>query len=79
MLDVYYSRALRDATHSWSRQRSTDNLTLQELRGDRQPSQHEAAKPQDKVNPVPGTPESGNVQPQLAQFGHLGTRLNLYA
>ncbi len=76
MIDVRYSRALRDASYAWSQQRTIDSLTLQELRD--HPTQRHAAQAQAAAR-TPSAAEAATQQPQLAQYGNLGTRLNLYA
>ena len=74
-MDVRYARALRDATAAGARNRTTDALTLQELR--RRAPQEDA--PETKVVTAPSAAEAAALQPQLATYGNLGTRLNLFA
>ncbi|MBV2164796.1 MAG: hypothetical protein KUL80_11110 [Comamonas sp.] len=73
-MDIRYARALRDATAAWANNRTTDAVTLQELR-------HRAPQeaPETKAVTAPSASQMAVLQPSLAQYGHLGTRLNLFA
>lgn len=73
-MDIRYASALRNATSAWANNRMTDPLTLQELKR-RRPNNL------DETQVVQGTEgtQDALLEPQLASFGSLGTRLNLYA
>lgn len=73
-MDLRYETALRNATRAWAHNRVTDVSTMQDLqqRFRRQPSQQPAAN-------APSAAPAGSSQPELARYGHLGTRLNLFA
>lgn len=73
-MDIRYARALRDASTAWANNRTTDALTLQELR--QRPPQD---TPETKMVTAPSASQMAVLQPSLAQYGHLGTRLNLFA
>ena len=71
-MDVRYINALRNATNAWAKDQVTDSLTLQEL--------------QRRSRDVPATPattptaaQMGVLQPELARYGNLGTKLNIFA
>lgn len=74
-MDIRYARALRDASAAWAQNRTTDAVTLKELR--QRAPQEQAA--QTKMVTAPSAAEAASVQPQLAAYGNLGTRLNLFA
>ncbi len=75
-MDIRYARALRDASAAWAENRAIDALTLQDLRR-RAP---QPAAPETKVaNTTPSPAQMAVLQPQLAAYGNLGTRLNLFA
>ena len=73
-MDTRYATALRNATNAWAQNRMADAATMQDLK-------HRGYREQDttkKVNPVSAN-ESILLEPQLARFGSLGTRLNVFA
>jgi hypothetical protein len=74
-MDIRYARALRDASAAWAQNRAIDALTLQDLRR-RAP---QPAAPETKVASTPSPAQMAVLQPQLAAYGNLGTRLNLFA
>jgi len=73
-MDIRYANALRNATHAWAQNRTTDAITMQDLK-------HRTPDQQDETKTVtaPSAAESAALQPELARYGHLGTRLNLFA
>lgn len=73
-MDPRYTNALRNATNAWANNRPTDYLTMQDLKR-RAPNQLEEAK----IVTAPNATQTAILQPELARFGHLGTRLNLFA
>lgn len=82
MMDLRYSRALRDATYTWSQKRVVDNVTLENLRRGAQQTPQKSPEQPDQARRVamsPSAAEAAVVQTQLAQYGNLGTRLNVYA
>ena len=70
-MDITYQRALDNASRAWSQQRVVDAQSLAALRR----GEREAAK---SVAP-PAATQQALLQPELARFGLLGTRLNLFA
>ena len=77
-MDLRYATALRNATNAWAQNRVTDSLTLQELR--RAPNQQQ--QPQRDHPATPGSAAAtpmAHAQPELARYGNLGTRLNVFA
>lgn len=73
-MDIRYAQALRDATTAWANNHTTDALTLQDLR---QRAPQEAAATKMVTAPTPS--QMAVLQPQLAAYGNLGTKLNLFA
>ncbi|MBS7245081.1 MAG: hypothetical protein KIG98_12255 [Comamonas sp.] len=73
-MDLRYARALRDASTAWAQNHTTDAITLQELR--RRAPQEEPAV---KMVTAPSATQMALLQPQLAAYGNLGTKLNLFA
>ena len=73
-MDLRYETALRNATKAWAHNRVTDVSTMQDLqqRFRHQPSRQPAANASRPTSTAP-------AQPELARYGHLGTRLNLFA
>lgn len=70
-MDITYQRALDNASRAWSQQRVVDAQSLAILRrGERAAAQ--SAATQDAT-------QQALLQPELARFGLLGTRLNLFA
>lgn len=74
-MDLRYARALRDANAAWAQNHATDAITLQELR--RRAPQETA--PAVKMVTAPSATQMAVLQPQLAAYGNLGTKLNLFA
>ena len=74
IMDYRYATALRNATGAWSRNRTVDMLTMQELR---RPLRIEEAETL-AVTPT-GVAQMEIIQPELARYGNVGTRLNLFA
>ena len=69
-MDMVYQRALNNASQAWSQQRVVDAQSLAILRrGEAQPT---------KVS-APAPAQQALLQPELARFGLLGTKLNLFA
>lgn len=75
-MDTRYAQALRNATNAWANNRTTDALTMQELRR-RQQQQAELSETQTVTAPTAA--QMGVLQPELARYGNLGTKLNLFA
>lgn len=73
-MDLRYTNALRNATNAWANHRTTDAVTMQDLK-QRAPEQQDATK----VVTAPNAAQMAVLQPELARYGHLGTRLNLFA
>lgn len=73
-MDLPYASALRNATNAWGNNRTTDALTLQDLK-------RRKTNDLDDTQIVQGTEaaEDAALQPQLARFGSLGTSLNIFA
>lgn len=75
-MDLRYTNALRNATNAWSNNRPTDALTLQDLQKRAQTEQRSAvAETATTLNAT----QMGLLQPELARYGNLGTKLNLFA
>lgn len=75
-MDLRYTNALRNATNAWSNNRTTDALTLQDLQKRAQTEQRSAvAETATTLNAT----QMGLLQPELARYGNLGTKLNLFA
>lgn len=73
-MDTSFSNAIRNATAAWGQNRVTDAATMAELTK-RNVIQHELRK-------APMAPTAGQlavIQPELARYGQVGTRLNLFA
>ena len=73
-MDLRYANALRNATNAWAQHRTTDALTMQDLKR-RAPEQLDQTR---KVT-APNAAQSAILQPELARYGNLGTKLNLFA
>lgn len=69
-MDIVYNRALTQASRAWSQQRVVDTQTLAALRRGEQTADKTAAAT---------AAQQALLQPELARFGLLGTRLNLFA
>lgn len=70
-MDITYQRALDNASRAWSQHRVADAQTVAALRrGEREAAQ--------SIAPPPAA-QQALLQPELARFGLLGTRLNLFA
>lgn len=70
-MDITYQRALDNASRAWSQQRVIDAQSLAVLRrGGSNPAERSAP---------PTAAQQALLQPELARFGLLGTRLNLFA
>lgn len=70
-MDITYQRALDNASRAWSQQRVVDAQSLAVIR------RGERAAVQSAAAPAPA--QQALLQPELARFGLLGTRLNLFA
>ena len=73
-MDIRYANALRNATNAWSNNRTTDTITMQDLKR-RAPDEQDATQ----VVTAPNATQMAAMQPELARYGNLGTRLNLFA
>ncbi len=69
-MDITYQRALTNASRAWSQQRVVDAQSLAVLRRGEATVEKVAA---------PSPTQQALLQPELARFGLLGTRLNLFA
>ena len=77
-MDLRYATALRNATNAWAQHRVTDSLTLQELR--RPPNQQQQQqRDQQGASGSAAAATMAHAQPELARYGNLGTRLNVFA
>lgn len=74
-MDARYAQALRNATNAWGNNRTTDALTMQELRR----RQQHADLAETQTVTAPTAAQMGVLQPELARYGNLGTKLNLFA
>jgi len=75
-MDLRYTNALRNATNAWSNNRPTDALTLQDLQKRVQTEQRSAVA---ETTTTLNATQMGLLQPELARYGNLGTKLNLFA
>lgn len=73
-MDLRYANALRNATNAWAKNRPTDTVTLQDLTR-RAPEEQDITK----VVTAPNSTQMAAMQPELARYGNLGSRLNLFA
>ena len=73
-MDLRYATALRNATNAWAKNQTTDTLTLQELSRRVHMANSEA-----QPATVPDAGQMAVLQPELARYGNLGTKLNLFA
>ncbi|MEZ2770253.1 hypothetical protein [Comamonas jiangduensis] len=73
-MDIRYANALRNATNAWSNNRTTDTITMQDLKR-RAPDKQDVTQ----VVTAPNPTQMAAMQPELARYGNLGTRLNLFA
>ena len=73
-MDIRYTTALRNATAAWAKNKATDTQTMQDL-------QRRAHIPDVETRTVtaPNAAQMGVLQPELARYGNLGTKLNLFA
>lgn len=76
MMDHRYTNALRNATNAWSHNRVTDTTTMQELK--RRAHAEQKSTAQETATTLNAT-QMGLLQPELARYGNLGTKLNLFA
>lgn len=75
-MDLSFANAVRNASNAWAQNRATDALTLRELVPSYVPPQ---PPQQPAVATVPTAGQMAVLQPELARYGQLGTKLNLYA
>lgn len=73
-MDLSFANAVRNASHAWAQNRVTDAMTLAEL-SKRQVVQDA----QYKVSGLPTTSQLAIIQPELARYGQVGTKLNIFA
>lgn len=73
-MDTRYANALRNATNAWTNNRTTDALTMQDLKRRAQTPQAES-----RVVTAPNAAQMAILQPELARYGNLGTKLNIFA
>lgn len=73
-MDVTFSAAVRNASNAWSQSHTVDAMSLATL------SRRElSAQQQALADAVPTAGKLAVLQPELARFGQMGTRLNIYA
>jgi len=70
-MDITYQRALDNASRAWSQQRVVDVQSLAVLRRGEAVAMEKTA--------ATTAAQQALLQPELARFGMLGTRLNLFA
>ena len=75
-MDLSFANAVRNASNAWAQNRPTDAMTLRELAPQYIPPQQ---PPQSTIAIVPTAGQMGILQPELARYGQLGTKLNLFA
>lgn len=73
-MDISFANAIRNASNAWGQNRPVDAMTMTALTKG-QPPQASAA--QTAMAPTLG--QLAVIQPELARYGHVGTKLNLYA
>lgn len=73
-MDISFANAIRNASNAWGQNRPVDAMTMTALTKG-QPPQASAA--QTAMTPTLG--QLAVIQPELARYGHVGTKLNLYA
>ncbi|MBQ0133435.1 MAG: hypothetical protein KBT18_15020 [Comamonas sp.] len=73
-MDIRYTNALRNASAAWSKNQAADAMTMQDLQK-RVPVPHA----QTLAVTAPNAAQMGVLQPELARYGNLGTKLNLFA
>lgn len=73
-MDLSFAAAVRNASNAWGQNRTTDAITMAELTKMQatQQAQGKAA-----MSPTPG--QLAIIQPELARYGQVGTKLNLFA
>ncbi|MDR2324413.1 MAG: hypothetical protein LBE51_03270 [Acidovorax sp.] len=72
-MDISFATAVRNASSAWAQGRTTDAMTMAELTK-RQLNQSPA-----QLAGQPTATQLAVLQPELARYGQLGTKLNLYA
>jgi len=73
-MDISFANAVRNASQAWAQNRTTDAITMAELTR-RQAVQQ--TQTQGTTSPTAG--QLAVIQPELARYGQVGTKLNLYA
>jgi hypothetical protein len=74
VMDLSFATAVRNASNAWGNNRVTDAATMAELTK-RQFNQQEL----NKALSGPTAGQMAVIQPELARYGQVGTRLNLFA
>lgn len=73
-MEFSFAAAVHNASNAWAQGRTTDVLTMAELTkrqlGNQSPAQ---------LAGQPSAVHLAVLQPELARYGQLGTKLNLYA
>ncbi|WP_370678568.1 hypothetical protein [Comamonas sp. GB3 AK4-5] len=73
-MDISFAAAVRNASNAWAQGRTTDAVTMAELTkrqlGNQSPAQ---------LTGQLSASQLAVLQPELARYGQLGTKLNLYA
>lgn len=73
-MDVSFANAVRNASHAWGHNRATDAATMTEL------TKRQALQDaQYKASAAPTASQMALIQPELARYGQMGTKLNIYA
>lgn len=72
-MDMSFATAVRNASNAWSQNRVADTATMVELT-----KRHVVQQEQSKAM-APTASQLAVIQPELARYGQVGTRLNLFA
>ena len=73
-MDISFANAIRNASNAWAHSHTVDVITMAALT--------KRQTPQASISQTTSMPTLGQltaVQPELARYGQVGTRVNLYA
>lgn len=73
-MDTSFANAIRNASTAWGQNRVADAVTMAELTK-RNVVQYELGK----APMTPTVSQLAVIQPELARYGQVGTRLNIFA
>lgn len=73
-MDVSFANAIRNASAAWANNRTTDVQTMQELT-----KRYVAPTHPVSAAATPSASHLAVIQPELARYGQVGTKLNIYA